>query len=331
MNPRYRELITKGDMKPIGELSSAFMSADDDLHLQFAYYQSMLVVEFIVQEFGHEALHKILTDLADGISINDAIAKNTTKLADLDKDFKDYAKSVADGLAPQLDWTKPKFLATGDIDPSWAASHANNYWVLDEQASNFIEEKKFAEAKAPLQKIVEAYPNQTGPRSAAHRLAEVHRALGEAEAEQGILRKLAARDGESLDVYERLMDLDAKRGDWKSTLENAERARAVNPLVLPPNEKQFTALQKLERPKEAINAGERLLKLSPPDPTEVHFELAQLLADGSPDAARRHVVQALEEAPRFKAAQQLLLKLGPSTKSEENAPEAVITKEPPAK
>jgi hypothetical protein len=36
------------------------------------------------------------------------------------------------------------------------------------------------------------------------------------------------------------------------------------------------------------------------------------MADTAPDAARAHVVQALEEAPRFRAAQQLLLKLGPS-------------------
>jgi hypothetical protein len=49
----------------------------------------------------------------------------------------------------------------------------------------------------------------------------------------------------------------------------------------------------------------------------VHFEVAKLMADTAPDAARAHVVQALEEAPRFRAAQQLLLKLGPSKK--ENA------------
>ena len=76
------------------------------------------------------------------------------------------AKSVAEGLAPKLDWTKPKFLPTGDLDPSWAVTHPNNYWVLDDQASDLIELKKWAEAKAPLQKIIDAYPNQTGPASA---------------------------------------------------------------------------------------------------------------------------------------------------------------------
>jgi tetratricopeptide (TPR) repeat protein len=44
MNARYRELVMKGDLKAIGNLSSAFMAPESDLHLQFAYYQSMLVV-----------------------------------------------------------------------------------------------------------------------------------------------------------------------------------------------------------------------------------------------------------------------------------------------
>lgn len=319
MNARYRELIMKGDLKPIDDLSAAFMAPDDDLHLQFAYYQSMLVVEFIVQKFGHEALQKILTDLAEGVQINDAIAKRTTKLSELDKDFKEYAKSIAEGLAPKLDWTKPKFLSTGDLDPAWAAAHPNNYWVLDEEASDYIEQKKLAEAKVPLQKIIAAYPDQTGPQSAARKLAEIHRALGETEEELKVLRKLAARDGEALDSYIRLMELNAARNDWKETLENADRARAVNPLILPPNEKQFAALQKLKRPAEAIASGERLLRLNPPDPTGVHFELAELMAESAPDSARAHVVQALEEAPRFRAAQRLLLKLGPSKKSERDA------------
>jgi hypothetical protein len=332
MNARYRELVMKGDLKAIGDLSSAFMAPEDDLHLQFAYYESMLVVEFIVQKFGHEALQKILHDLADGVLINEAIEKHTTKLADLDKDFQQYAKTVAEELAPKLDWGKPKFLATGDLDPSWAVTHPNNYWVLDEQASDLLELKKFAEAKAPLLKIVEAYPAQTGVNSAARKLAEIHRALGEKDDELAILRKIAARDAEAIDVYVRLMELEAERGGWKETLENADRARAVNPLILPPNQKQFAALQKLNRDDEAIVAGERLLRLNPPDPTGVHFDLAKLKADKAPDAAREHVLQALEEAPRFRAAQKLLLKLGPTKEAPAKPrPAATPAAEPEAK
>ena len=59
---------------------------------------------------------------------------------------------------------------------------------------------------------------------------------------------------------------------------------------------------------QGIPAGEKVLQLSPPDPTTVHFELATLLADSDIEAARLHTLQALEEAPRFREAQKLLLK-----------------------
>ena len=53
----------------------------------------------------------------------------------------------------------------------------------------------------------------------------------------------------------------------------------------------------------------RLLLLNPPDPVDLHFRLATALVDRSPDEAKRHVLQALEDAPRFRAAQKLLARL----------------------
>lgn len=309
MNPRYREMILNGDMKSIDDLTSAFMAPETDTHLQFAYYQSYLVVEFIVQKYGHKAVTGILRDLAEGTLINDAIAKHTTKLADLDKDFKLYATSLAEGLAPKLDWTKPKFLSNGELDPSWSITHPNNYWVLDEQASKFIEEKKWGEAKSPLLKLVQEYPTQIGPNSAMRQLAQVHRALNEADQEISALRKIAARDAEALDVYLRLAEMDSERKDWENALRNAERARAVNPLIFPSNQRHFLALRELGKKQEAIRAGEKVLRLNPPDPAGIHYELGNLLVETNPSAARRHIVEALEEAPRFRAAQKMLLKL----------------------
>jgi len=43
---------------------------------------------------------------------------------------------------------------------------------------------------------------------------------------------------------------------------------------------------------------------------DIHFRLARALhATGQPAEAKRHVLLALEEAPRFREAQQLLLQL----------------------
>jgi hypothetical protein len=52
-----------------------------------------------------------------------------------------------------------------------------------------------------------------------------------------------------------------------------------------------------------------LLQLDPPNPAEVHFKLARLLYRTGEPSARRHVLRALEEAPRYRAALGLLLEM----------------------
>jgi hypothetical protein len=69
-----------------------------------------------------------------------------------------------------------------------------------------------------------------------------------------------------------------------------------------------------------------LLELDPPDLAETHFRLAQLLHRVGDPWARRHVLQALEEAPRYPAALQLLLEINnQSPQANANLP-AVIKK-----
>jgi hypothetical protein len=67
-----------------------------------------------------------------------------------------------------------------------------------------------------------------------------------------------------------------------------------------------------------------LLVLDPSDPAEAHYRLARLLQQAGDPQAKRHVLQALEEAPRFREAHQLLLQLSAQ-------PAAPRTNAPPRK
>ena len=108
MNARYRAMVLEDDeLTPIGELSSAFMAPRTPLHLDFAYYQSSLVVEFLVGKFGLDSLKRILADLAKGTEINAAIAAHTAALDKLEPEFEAFARKRATDLAPGLDWTRP--------------------------------------------------------------------------------------------------------------------------------------------------------------------------------------------------------------------------------
>src|SRR6267154_6570408 len=80
MTPKYREMILGDELTPVSKLSAAFLDPKSEMHLQFAYYESSLVVEFLVQKYGVEKLKAILRDLGEGVEINEAIAKELNGL-----------------------------------------------------------------------------------------------------------------------------------------------------------------------------------------------------------------------------------------------------------
>lgn len=309
MGPRYRELIMGSGLKPVQDLSAAFLSAKGGEDLQFAYYESSLVVEFLIRQFGLERLQQLLAELALGTPSNQALEKRLGPLDDLERDFAAFAREQAEQLAPGLNWEKPAGRLPIDDEAGWELLHPNNYWALIRRGKKLIAERKWEEAKAPLQKLLELYPEQTGADNAYALLAEAHRALGETEPERETLAKLAARDADAVEAFLRLMELAALGRDWPAAARNAQRLLAVNPLLPQPHRYLGRASEEQGKREAAISSYRTLLLLDPPEAAEIHFRLARLLHQTGDPAAKRHVLQALEEAPRFRDAHRLLLDL----------------------
>ena len=66
MNPKFRAMILGAELTPLSQLSAAFLTAKTALHLQFAYYESALAVEFLVEQAGLPALKECSTTSAPG-------------------------------------------------------------------------------------------------------------------------------------------------------------------------------------------------------------------------------------------------------------------------
>ena len=49
MTPVYRQMILEGELTPVSRLSGAFLQPKSAMHLQFAYFESSLVVEFLIK------------------------------------------------------------------------------------------------------------------------------------------------------------------------------------------------------------------------------------------------------------------------------------------
>jgi tetratricopeptide (TPR) repeat protein len=311
MNLGYRDMILNGELTPLGKLSSAFLAPKDSQHLLFAYYESSLVIDFIVQKFGLEAVKKILTDLGDGKNINLAIPAHTIALPEMEKQFADYATGLAKNLAPGVSLDKPPEPGSGTDITIWEEAHPDNYYLRMRNAAKLMEAKNWAAAEPVLTSLAAAYHDEKGAANPLWLLAVTERNLNETNAELATLQKFALQETDFEDLYMRLVELSEAQKDWPAVTKYANRLLAINPLISLPHRALAEAGVALGNSAQAITAYRKLLLLDPPDPTDVHYQLARLLhaGGGSEAEAERQVLQALEEAPRYRDAQRLLLEI----------------------
>lgn len=304
MNAEFRQRFLDGEVPPISRLDESFAGED----IMLGYYHASLVAEYIVRAFGMKAIRGILADLASGTPVMDAMAKHTKPAEELEKDFLDYAKKIASEYGPKLDWTPledEEYVAYREDPAAWVAANPKRYAAAMMRVSALTEERKWQESKDLLEKIIAAEPNNREAFNPYMSLALACRGLGDEAGERAALVKLLAIDSNASDAAARLLEIGGK-------LSAADRA-AQGDQMLQTNPFQETAYRTLaaaakesgdaRRTREAL---ESLLALEPRDAGRIHYELATLLRKSDPRAARRQVLQALEENPRFQAALELL-------------------------
>jgi tetratricopeptide (TPR) repeat protein len=311
MNLAYRRMILDGELTPLGKLSGAFLTPKNPQHLLFAYFESSVVVDFLVQRFGFETLKAILSDLRKGQEMNATLAAHTVPLTDLEKQFAAFILEKAKKLAPGVDLDKPPDGESLARDRVWEKLHPDNYYLRMQRAQDLMEAKRWTEAKPVLETIAASYHGERRAENPLWLLALTERNLKDSNSELATLRQFAEQESDFVDLYVRLIELEETRKDQPGVMKYAERLLAINPLLSAPYRALAGAGVASGMNEQAITAYRKLLLLDPPDPAEAHFQLARLLhARGDSESeAKRHVLQALEEAPRFRNAQRLLLEI----------------------
>ena len=309
MNLQYRDMMLGEDLTPVSQLSGAFLRPASPIHLQFAYYESSLVVEYIVGEFGFPALLNVLEELSIGTPINDALRRHVAPVEFIDKKFAEFAKSRVESFAPEANWDEIDLAADSDAKTwsNWNAEHVDNVKGLLAESKAWIKEKDWARAMGPLEGVIRLSPKS---KQAYWLLAKGCRETGESEKEILALKTLAKLDADNVELYTRLLEITSGNGDWENSIKYARKLLALNPLLTSAHRYLSMAAEKTGDDQAIIESLSVLAKMNPLDAADVHFRLAaafhrtQQLAN-----AKRQVIMALEQAPRYREAHALLLKI----------------------
>lgn len=312
MTPTYRKMILGDDLTPVSQLSAAFLRPPSSQHLMFAYYESSMVVEYLIAEYGSDALNGILNELAKGVAFNDAVGRHAVSIVKLDSEFDKYIKAKANAFGSKVDLASDALPKPNESE-AWEAfikENPNNFWAMQFAARSKVAEKNWPEAIAAYKKMIELFPEYTGEGNSYDMLTRIYRETKKPELELEVLEQLAAMQADDQQVFSRLIELNEQKNNWEAVAENANRMLAVNPLIPAPHRSLAKAAREIGETPLAIDSLRALTMMEPFDPAGLHFELATLLhQSGRIEEARLEVLLALEEAPRYRDAQQLLLKI----------------------
>jgi tetratricopeptide (TPR) repeat protein len=176
-------------------------------------------------------------------------------------------------------------------------------------AGEQLEQRNTERAKTALQAAGQMF-TVSGGGSPFTTLAQIYLTEGNKTAAIDALQRVSTADESAYEPNLELARLYEEQGDLRHAANALERAMWINPYTPAPHVKLAELYAELGDHAKAVRERRVVVGLRPTDRAEAHYQLAVALQRaGDRTGARREVLRALEAAPSFGRAQELLLQL----------------------
>jgi len=283
----------------------------DPKMISLAYYEASLVVEHMVETYGEPKLHALLRAYGEGLETEDALKEAMgVTLPQLQASFdakldKQYAAIRAALKTPEIKG-KPSVeelqkLATGE---------SGSFAIQMRLAEALHAAKDNAGAIAALERAAKLIPAANGANNPNKIIASI--ALEQKDTARAIraLEDVLLVDHSDVESARKLAELVAPLKDDARSENAYRRLVAIDPFDIQAETALGRLALKKKDAKTAIQSFRSALASNPPDRAEAHADLADayVLAGQWADA-KQQTLAALEIAPAFERAQDLLLKI----------------------
>ncbi len=314
VDPGFLLAFKEGRLHPVSALNNGFVRPAYPEQLLHSYYQASLVCDMIAQEHGPEALAAMLRAYRDGRDSDDVIRSVLgVDPSSFDRRFDAWMRERFAGPLAALASAGPVAgaggHARGDLegrarrDPDdFAAQLAMGQLLLDGGQ---------ARAAIPyLERAKRLFPEFAGRGSPYLLLARAHRDEGDLKAVASELRAVTALNAQHYRPLLELAEVEERLGNAAAAADALERAIMVYPLEIAPHRRLAELAEGVRNWARAVRERRAVLALRPVDRADALYRLARAYFGAAQlDDARRTVLQALEMAPEFEAAQNLLLEI----------------------
>ena len=289
LTPDIIAALKQKKLLPIRDIDRGFVRPEYPNQVLVSYYQAGKICDYIAAEWGDAAILGMIHSYA---------ARQST------------AQAIEANLRETPDAFDTAFLQWLDGQTANTVQHFDQWKQGMKAAQADLESGKKDDALREALAIRDYYPEYVGSGSAYEMLSDVYLATGQqsqAVRQLETYRDLGGTDVATLKKLAQLERQSSASQQAKTTLEQLN-------FIYPEDEEIHRGLGELllksGQSELAVREYRAVLALKPADVAESHFDLARALhAAHQTTEAKDQVLMALEAAPGFKPAQQLLLQL----------------------
>lgn len=290
-----------GELRAASELDEAFLRPRSPAALSHAYVQAGELLAMFEHRAGIEGIRAMLLGYREGRDTPTLVKKVLgLDAAALDDAFDAWLRERYAGALEAMATETPD----GEESPGGAYVHDLRIgWGALEAGELGTAERAFMEAWR-------AFPTHAGSHGPLRGLVQVHEARGDLAETARWLRRLVAVDGDDLAAHLELAGAEEQLGHDGAAVRALHAALFLEPFDPDIRARLANHLERHGRWQEAARERAAIASLAPPDPVAARYLHARaLLRAGDAPGAREPLLRALEAAPLYEPALELLLEL----------------------
>jgi len=295
----------------IADLDAGFQRPKSPQDVPIAYFQASQVCEFIAERYGFDAILRMLALYRDKAHTPDVL-QQVLKLSesDFDREFSAYIEAKARPLQQALN-TPSNVVASLSKEEVLKLLATQDTFALRIRAAELLAADGDTQgAVTQYIRALELFPYVTGAGNPYESLAKLLEQKGDRAQAAKVLDALVKTDENNLEALKTIARLRLALGEKQQALDALQASFYISPFDYKLHTQAGELSAELNDYSKALTEFQVALALAPPNIAEANYNVAVAYhALGRQPEAKRAVLRALEAAPRYEKAQELLLQI----------------------
>jgi len=310
-NPLFVRAFMDKRWFKIEDLDAGFQRPKSPQDLPVAYFEASQVCEFIAERYGFDAILRMLAMYRDKARTPDVL-QQVLKLSesDFDREFAAYIEAKVRPLDQALS-TQNNVAASLSKEEVLKLLATQDTYALRVRAAELLAADGDTQgAINHYLRAVELFPYVTGPGNAYEALAKLLEQKGDPAQAAKVLEGLTKTDENDLEALKAIARIRLALGERQQALDALQASFFISPFDYKLHTQAGELSAELKDYPRALAEFQVALALSPPNIAEANYNVASAYyALGRQPEAKRSILRALEAAPRYEKAQELLLRI----------------------